>query len=147
MNRHSHVVALPISEAPAAIAVAAEAWGADWSGGRDGGKLVLPVVFGLRQGVLVGRVGIEPSGDGSRLTWELEDSRLELRRGEVALLALTLLLLLPALAWPFAPRLLKLLPLAAVTGLAAWWLVISKLRNSGPEEFFASVGDPEPAPR
>jgi len=140
VNRHSHVVPLPITEVPAALAAAADAWGAEWSGGRDGGKLVLPVVFGLRQGVLVGTVGIEPSGEGARLTWELEESHLELRRAEVALLGLALVLLLPALAWPFAPRLLNLLPVAAVTGLLSWWLVISKLRNSGPEEFFASVG-------
>ncbi len=142
MNRHTHVVPLSLAEVPAALTAAAESWGAEWTGGRDGGRLVLPVVFGLRQGVLVGRVGIEPSGDGVRLTWELEESHLELRRAEVALLCLTLAFLLPALAWPFAPRLLHLLPIAAVTGLAAWWLVISKLRNSGPEEFFASVGAP-----
>lgn len=128
-----------ISEAPAALAAAAEAWGAEWTGGRDGGKLILPVVFGLRQGVMIGRVAIEAHGDGSRLTWELEESHLALRRAEVALLALTLLLLLPALAWPFAPRLLALLPIAAVTGLLAWWLVISRLRNSGPEEFFGTL--------
>ena len=79
------------------------------------------------------------------LTWELEESHLELQRSAVALLVLALALLLPALAWPFHPPLLTLLPLAAVTGLAAWWLVISRLRNSGPEEFFGTVGDKAPS--
>ena len=140
MNRHSLVVPLSISEAPAAIAAAAESWGAEWSGDpgdRYSGKLAMPVVFGLRQGVLVGRVAIEPSGDGARLTWVLEESHLALRRIEVALLAVSLALLLPALAWPFVPRLLALLPVAGVVGLLTWWLVISRLRNSGPEEFFS----------
>lgn len=139
MNRHSAVVALTISEAPAAIAAAAESWGAEWTGKRDGGRLALPVVFGLRRGVLVGSVAIEPAGDGARLTWELEESHLELHRSAVAVLVLALALLLPALAWPFHPPLLALLPVAAVTGLLAWWLVLSRLQTSGPEEFFATV--------
>jgi hypothetical protein len=141
LNRHSRVVPLPISEAPAAIAAAAEAWGGEWEGGRDGGRLALPVVFGLRRGVLVGRVAIEPAGDGARLTWELEESHLELQRAAVAVLVLALAFLLPALAWPFHPPLLALLPMAAVTGLLAWWLVLSRLKNSGPEEFFGTVGE------
>jgi len=142
LNRHSLVVPLTISEAPAAIAAAAESWGAEWSGDpgdRSGGRLSLPVVFGLRQGVLVGRVAIEPSGDGARVTWMLEESHLALRRLEVALLAVSLALLLPALAWPFVPRLLALLPVAGVIGLLTWWLVLSRLRNSGPEEFFSTL--------
>jgi hypothetical protein len=148
LKRHSAEVPVTISEAPAAIAAAAEAWGAEWqsdAGDRQRGRLALPVVFGLRRGVLVGNVAIEPAGDGARLTWELEESHLELQRSAVALLALALALLLPALAWPFHPPLLTLLPLAAVTGLAAWWLVISRLRNSGPEEFFGTVGGDGPS--
>ena len=147
MNRHTLVVPLTISEAPAAIGAAAESWGAEWQGDpadRCAGRLELPVVFGLRQGVLIGRVAIEPAGSGARLTWELEESRLTLRRLEVALLAVTLCLLLPALAWPFVPRLLALLPVAAVTGLLTWWLVLSRLRNSGPEEFFSTLADGAP---
>jgi len=27
-----------------------------------------------------------------------------------------------------------------VMGLLAWWLVLSRLETSGPEEFFATVG-------
>ena len=49
-----------------------------------GGRLVLPVIFGLRRGVLVGRVDFEPAGDGARLVWQLEESHLELQRASVA---------------------------------------------------------------
>ncbi len=131
---------------PQALATAADAWGAEWSGdsSRDrsnpsGGRLVLPVVFGLRRGVLVGRVDFEPAGDGARIAWQLEESHLEVQRASVGVLGLAVLALLPALAWPFQPRLLALLPFAAVMGLLAWWLVLSRLENSGPEEFFATV--------
>ncbi len=69
----------------------------------------------------------------------LEESHLEVQRASVAVLGLAVLALLPALAWPFQPKLLALLPFAAVMGLLAWWLVLSRLENSGPEEFFATV--------
>ena len=147
MNHHEVRVALTIADLPDALARAAEAWGAEWSsdGARGaGGRLVLPVVFGLRRGVLVGRVDFAPAGDGARLAWQLEESHLELQRASVALLTLTILALLPALAWPFNPKLLALLPFALVMGLLAWWLVISRLETSGPEEFFATVGAASP---
>lgn len=149
MNRHEVRVALPTAEIPAALALAAEAWGAEWSADEAsdsanscGGRLVLPVVFGLRRGVLVGRVDFEPAGDGARIGWRLEESHLEVQRASVAVLGLAVLALLPALAWPFQPKLLALLPFAAVMGLLAWWLVLSRLENSGPEEFFATVATP-----
>ena len=62
-----------------------------------------------------------------------------MQRASVAVLGLAVVALLPALAWPFQPKLLALLPFAAVMGLLAWWLVLSRLENSGPEEFFATV--------
>lgn len=148
MNRHEVRVELPVAELPAALAAAAEAWGAEWtsdSAARDGGRLVLPVVFGLRRGVLVGRVDFEPAGDGARLAWRLEESHLEVQRAAVAVLVFTAVALLPALAWPFNPKLLALLPFAAVMGLLAWWLILSRLETSGPEEFFATVRPASPA--
>jgi hypothetical protein len=155
LNHHEVRVALTLAELPDALAHAADGWGAEWTladGRRDSGRLVLPVVFGLRRGVLVGRVDFTPSGDGAQLVWQLEESHLELQRASVAVLVLAVLALLPALAWPFLPRLLALLPFAAVMGLLAWWLVLSRLETSGPEEFFATVGpatqkQASPAPR
>jgi hypothetical protein len=142
LTRHELRVPLTLAELPDAVARAAEAWGAEWSAdatSRDGGRLTLPVVFGLRRGVLVGRVDFTPDGEGAHLAWRLEESHLELQRASVAVLAFSVLALLPALAWPFRPQLLALLPFAAVMGLLAWWLVISRLESSGPEEFFATV--------
>lgn len=153
MTRHELRVALTLADLPDALARAAAAWGAEWSGDAtgnparsSGGRLVLPVVFGLRRGVLVGRVDFEPAGDGARLVWQLEESHLELQRASVAVLTLAVTALLPALAWPFNPKLLALLPFAAVMGLLAWWLVLSRLETSGPEEFFATVAAPPPEP-
>ncbi len=153
MTRHELRVALTLADLPDALARAAEAWGAEWNGDTarhperpSGGQLVLPVVFGLRRGVLVGRVDFEPAGEGARLVWRLEESHLELQRASVAILAFTVVALLPALAWPFNLKLLALLPFAAVMSLLAWWLVLSRLETSGPEEFFATVGPAAPQP-
>jgi hypothetical protein len=147
LNRHEVHVALTLAELPEALAKAADTWGAEWTpassvppANRSGGRLILPVVFGLRRGVLVGRVDCEPAGEGARLIWQLEESHLELQRTSVGFLAFAVLTLLPALAWPFNPKLLALLPFALVMGLLAWWLVLSRLESSGPEEFFATLG-------
>ncbi len=150
MNAHQVRIGLPLSELSSALATAAETWGAEWipdGESRGGGRLVLPVVFGLRRGVLIGRVDFEPAGDGARLAWKLEESHLELQRASVAVLVLAVVAILPALAWPFQPKLLALLPFAVVMGLLAWWLVISRLETSGPEEFFSTLQPkPEAAP-
>jgi hypothetical protein len=143
MDHHQQDVELPPEEAADALARAAEDWGAEWTPARGGGRLVLPVVFGLRRGVAVGRVDIARLGKGSRLVWQLEESRLEVHRAAVAVLSFAAIPLVATLAWPFHPPLLALAPFAAVMGLLAWWLVVSRLRNSGPEEFFAAVAPVE----
>ncbi len=142
MIRHEVCLALPVGELPAALAAAAAEWGAEWrsdGAGREGGRLVLPVVFGLRRGVLIGRVEFEPAGDGARISWNLEETHLHVQRASVAVLVFAVVALLPALAWPFQPQLMALLPFAVVMGLLAWWLVLSRLETSGPEEFFATL--------
>lgn len=145
MERHEIEVGLDPEAASAAVARAAEDWGAEWTPERGGGRLVLPVVFGLRRGVAVGRLDIAPGASGSRLTWRLESSELELHTSAVGLLTLSAIVLVAASAWPFHPPLLALMPFAAVVGLLAWWLVVSRLRNSGPEDFLAVVAaDREP---
>ena len=88
MDHHQHDVELPPEEAADALARAAEDWGAEWTPARGGGRLVLPVVFGLRRGVAVGRVDIARLGKGSRLVWQLEESRLEVHRAAVAVFAI-----------------------------------------------------------
>ncbi len=142
-----HQVELDCDPAAAADAVAraADDWGAEWSPAAGGGRLVLPVVFGLRRGVAVGHLDIARVGTRSRLTWELEESHLEVHRAAVAILGLAAAALLVAMAWPFHPPLLALLPFAAVTGFLAWWLVVSRLKTSGPEEFLATLSAPAPS--
>jgi len=69
----------------------------------------------------------------------LEESHLAVHAGSVVVLSIAVVPALGALAWPFWPPLLALAPLAAVLGLLAWWLVVARLRSSGPEEFFAAL--------
>ncbi len=140
MNRHERVVALVPDAARAALAEAARDWGAEWTPAGDGGRLELPVVFGLRRGVVTGRVTVEPAAGGSHLVWTLEESRLAVHRSSVVVLSLAAVPALGTLAWPFFPPLLALAPLGAVLGFLAWWLVVARLRSSGPEDFLASIG-------
>ena len=142
MNRHEVELDCAPEAAAAAVERAAEAWGAEWAPAQGGGRLVLPVIFGLRHGVAVGRLDIARLGSRSRLTWELEESHLEVHRAAVAVLAFAAVPLLVTLAWPFHPPLLALLPFAAVLGFLAWWLVVSRLKSSGPEEFLATIAPP-----
>lgn len=150
MNHYERRTDLALADLPEAIAHTAEDWGAEWqvdevaSARPVGGRLVLPVVFGLRRGVMAGRVEFEPAGDGTLLSWRLEESHLAIQRSAVVLLGLTVVAILPALAWPFVPRLFALMPFAAVMALLAWWLVLSRLETSGPEEFFAAISSPPP---
>jgi hypothetical protein len=126
-------------EAERAIAATAEPWGAEWLPRDGGGRLALPVVFGLRRGVLVGEVAIAPVGGGSKVTWRQVESHLEVHRSSVAVLSIAAVPLLGVLGWPLWPPLLAFAPLAAVLGLLAWWLVVSRLRSSGPEDFLAAL--------
>jgi hypothetical protein len=41
--------------------------------------------------------------------------------------------------WPFFPQLLPLAPFGAILALGGWFLVLSRLRNSGPDEFLVMV--------
>jgi hypothetical protein len=43
------------------------------------------------------------------------------------------------LIWPFFPRLLQIAPFGAILALGGWFLVIARLRTSGPDEFLAAV--------
>ena len=144
MNSCEVELDLTPDEATRLVADAADAWHASFEGGR----LALPVVFGLRRGVALGKVEIVRLGDSrSRLAWTLEESRLEVHRASVAVLLFAAIPLLITVAWPFHPPLFAMVPFAAVSGLAAWWLVVSRLRSRGPAEFFAALGESPGPPR
>jgi hypothetical protein len=133
-----------LREALAAVAAAAEAWGADWQPGVNGGRLVLPVLAGIRHGTVAGRVAVEPrsgggSGGGSRVGFVPEETRYALNTSAVAILVLASLGGLLTVLWPFYPKLLAAAPLGAVIALSGWFLVVSRLRTSGPDDFLALV--------
>ena len=151
MSRHERELDLAVAPLRERLAELAEAWAGEWTPEGAGGRLALPVVFGLRRGELAGRVELTALGAGrSRLLWTIDRSELAVDRASVAILVLALLPTLGSLLWPFFPTLFALVPYAAVFGLLAWWLVVSRLRSQGPEEFLAALakgdGRESPAP-
>ena len=41
--------------------------------------------------------------------------------------------------WPFYPQLIAVAPFGALLALGGWFLVVSRLRTSGPDEFLDAV--------
>ena len=137
---HSVGLTVPPDRALAAVAATAEAWGAEWQTRSGGGQLVLPVLAGIRHGFARGSVRAEGrSGGGSRLTFVPEEIHYGLNGSAVAILVLASLGGLLTVLWPFYPKLLAAAPLGAVIALSGWFLVVSRLRTSGPDDFLAQV--------
>jgi hypothetical protein len=122
-----------------AVEEAAEAWGGQLGRQGSGGELVLPVQAGLRHGLLRGRFEVAPQGGGSRLALTVDEIDWQVHRPAVAMLALGAAAAAVLVLWPFLPALQALLPLALVVAVGAWFLVIARLQNRGPEEFLALV--------
>jgi hypothetical protein len=139
-----HAIDLPHAPAAAlrALGTAAEEWGADFApavaGGSDG-ELRLPVVAGLRRGLLSGPVAVTPAGRGSRLVFRPVAQDYYLETSAIALLSVAAAGALLTVAWPLFPQLLPVAPLGAVLAVGGWFLVLPRLRGHGPEEFLASV--------
>jgi len=143
-EEHSIDTELLQEEALGAVAQASEIWGATWSPEGSEGRLELPVLAGLRQGLLVGRVWTEPAATGSRVIFRVEDRHYRLQWAALVILALGAAGGITATLWPFFPSLLAVAPLAVVVAIGAWILVASRLRTSTPDEFLELVaGDPE----
>ncbi len=123
----------------AAIARAAEAWDANWSPGIGGGRLELPVVAGLRRGLLRGRLDVRAEGGGSRLTLSVEAASWRLHGSAVVVLLLGALGAIPVLFWPLHANLLALAPAGLILTLVAWFLVASRLRSAGAEQFLETA--------
>lgn len=88
-----------------------------------------------------------PSSGGSRLELAVEERHYRLRTAALAILLLGAAGTLVATLWPLFPRLLGLVPLGIVLALGAWFLVVSRLRVAGPEEFLQQIeraGSAEP---
>jgi len=123
----------------AAVARAAEAWGADFEREGDGGRLYLPFVSGLRRGLVSGPLSVEAIPDGSRVVFRAEESAQYIQTSSVAFLLIAAAGGLLSIVWPFYPQMLPVAPFGAILAIGGWFLVVSRLRTSGPDEFLAAV--------
>ena len=139
----SHVAQLPQPPTVVleAVSQASEMWGAEWRPGSTGGRLRLPIVQGIRYGIVTGELSVEAEGPGTRLLLEVEDISYALNRSSVAVLILGALGGLTVVLWPLSPKILQLAPIGAVLALVAWLLVVSRIRNSDADDFLALVSD------
>jgi hypothetical protein len=127
-------------QALAGVEAAAELWGAAFDRDGLGGAVRIPVRAGVRRGVAQGNLRVEPLGDSeSRLTLEIDSATYRLQVQLVVVLAIAALGGLAALLWPLLPRIQPLAPFGAILALSAWFLVITRLDVSRPEDFLDAV--------
>ncbi len=127
------------------VAMAAEAWGGVWQAeGTSGGRLGLPVMAGLRRGWVAGQLTVERSGDGSRLTYRVDQGDYKVQKAAALTLFVASLGAVVTIIAPLFPTLLRLVPISIVICLMAWFFVVARLRNSGPEEFFEDLAREPP---
>lgn len=143
MASHSIDLGMPPGTALAALRQTAEDWGAELIREGSGGRLRLPVVAGLRRGLVTGPVTVEPSEEGARVTFLTEEAVYYVHTPAVVILLLAVFGAVLTVLWPFFPRLLAVAPFGAVLALGGWFLVVSRLRTSGPEEFLEAVAAQE----
>jgi hypothetical protein len=136
---HAVDLGVPPEQALAAVRRAAEEWGAELQPSGSGGTLHLPVVAGMRRGLVTGTVEIRSTAGGSRVVFLPETSIYYVQTAAVAVLLLAAAGGLLVLLWPFYPKLITVAPFGAILALGGWFLVISRLRTSGPDEFLAAV--------
>lgn len=139
MSLHEIDLGEPPDLVVAAVVRAADAWGAEFERQEAGGRLHLPVVAGLRRGLVSGPLSVEALPEGSRVVFRAEESRHYVHTASVAVLLLACAGGLLTALWPFYPKLLPVAPFGALLALGGWFLVISRLRTSGPDEFLAAV--------
>jgi hypothetical protein len=142
--RHAATSPLAPEAVPAAVARLVEEWGGRWQPGIDGGRLELPVTAGLRRGVLTARLAVRRDPVGSQLSLEVEESVWEVHRSALVILLVGGAGALAVTLWPFFPALLRWAPIGGVLAFVAWFLVVSRLRSSGIDEFLEQLAAPEP---
>jgi len=136
---HAIDLDLPPAAALAALRRTAEDLGAELQVEGASMKLHLPVLAGLRRGLISGEVDILPTQAGSRLVFRPETAIYHVQTQAVMILLLATAGGLLTLVWPFVPKLLSVAPFGALIALGGWFLVVSRLRTSGPDEFLAAV--------
>src|SRR5690606_11011973 len=129
------------AQAEEALERVAGDWGAGWLPADGGGRLELPALAGLRRERLDCRLELQPAdGGGTRLTATILERQSRLHRPGVAITAIGAAGALTTVLWPLWPPLKDAIPLGALLALAAWLLVISRLRHAGLGEFLDRVG-------
>jgi hypothetical protein len=139
LAEHAIDLEMPPERALSALRQTAEDWGAELQPGGRGGKLRLPVVAGIRRGMVSGPVEVETAAGGSRLVFRPEESIYYVQTPSVMILILSVLGAILTVLWPFYPQLIAVAPFGAIIALGGWFLVVSRLRTSGPDEFLAAV--------
>jgi len=119
----------------------AEEWGAMWEPEGSTGILRLPVSHGLRQSLLEGPLTVEadPERSGSTVRFRVEATRTRINWTASLLLLIGGAGGIVTMLWPFFPGLLPLAPAGIVLAIAAWLLVVSRLRTTEVEDFFDLV--------
>jgi hypothetical protein len=145
MAEHAIDLEMPPDRALSALRQTAEDWGAELKPNSTGGNLRLPVVAGIRRGLVSGPVEVQTAAGGSRLVFRPEESAYYVQMPAVMILILSALGAVFTVLWPFYPQLITVAPFGALIALGGWFLVVSRLRTSGPDEFLAAVAaTPEP---
>ena len=120
----------------------AEIWGGGWKGeGLTGGRLVIPVLAGLRRGYVGYGVSVDGTPRKTTLDFKEEESDLQVHVPTLIVLLIAAAAGLTTMVIPFMPRLLPLLPPSVVLSLATWLFIVARLRNSGIDEFLADLAD------
>lgn len=139
MAEHSVELAERPDAALAAVRRAAEDWGAEIRREDSELRLYLPVIHGLRRGVVSGPVQVESTAEGARVVFRPDESNLYVQSASVMVLLVAIVGAVLTVLWPFFPKLLPVAPFGAVLALGGWFLVLSRLRTSGPAEFLHMV--------
>ena len=139
MAEHAIDLDMPPERALSALRQTAEDWGAQLQPGGAGGRLHLPVLAGIRRGLVSGPVEVQPAEGGSRVIFRPEESVYYVQTASVMILLLSIAGGALTVLWPFYPQLMAVAPFGAILALGGWFLVVSRLRTSGPDEFLAAV--------
>lgn len=150
MPEHAIELDMPPERALSALRQTAEDWGANLQPDpavTAGGRLHLPVLAGIRRGLVSGPVEVQPAEGGSRVVFRPEESVYYVQTASVMILLLAIAGGSLTVLWPFYPQLMAVAPFGAILALGGWFLVVSRLRTSGPDEFLAAVAATPPAAR
>lgn len=139
MAEHAVELETPPEKALASVVRTAEDWGAEFQPSGSGGELRLPVVAGLRRGLMTGPVEVRAAAGGSQVAFRPQTSLYYVQTTSVVVLLLALAGAILTVLWPFYPELIAVAPFGAILALGGWFLVVSRLRTSGPDEFLAAV--------